>query len=883
MSSRRYSFRRRSRSNSPFRNRSTLSTTITPTTAFTALTDEATSIAYNSRPDYEVKREKFWEDINKCPPATFDLAKAQKWWFDQDRRLPASNDELRILSEMILSSTLFRNEDQKPITIITRDNNRRVDAKWDATHLRAVIEKSVEDLEANRTSTRHYYLTKNGHDFTSEPTDRCQTPTPEPVLDDDNNVTVVIHSCHLPDEEVAYRDYLKNYTQRFPYDDVKQITERFNDPQSRKPAIPELTLMFLNVNTHLKDQLHRKSELYNERQNHFKNQENWPEEIREHHQRRQQQLLRSIELLTVMTAQDMAKSPDDILHQITTMAGYYSIIEKDGGLQGYLLLDSFRFRTRRDGVQRLCYDWIRKHHQQAEAIQNFIQKYQEETKPPQGTKRTKKINETIVKVYKLSQTQVMDTFDIPEFPEPENHLQPDLQPHPEKCECKNPENAYNAYIRQMDLKIRMERMMKAQDNKIHCRYSNDYGEASCPCLECTDDDKRIKCSIDKCPCKKHTLEALQIAIQNVENNFLNCNHIKQQYEMIKARIVMGSTAAPSIVFQNLVQKYIDSPNDQTSTSSDIYIDSPPVTPIRATHATSEDIDTTDDNESDNYVAQAPYEYEYVTLDDLNAIDSEPLQEIDEKWYQFKCKTERHEEMKKELRIRDRHHPDYVENSTCRRHCNCDTCNATCQCRPEQIPINHSLRNESFITAVFDIASLDKIDEDKYRRAINTDYNTVTPDPEAVYNKLTRTFKRPCRREYIEDLKRTMRLVDQERNYQFCIENTTCSKYCSCKKCRNKCTCVNDRMTKLRHNKYQQIIFRPKTNDFEYWNALHVLLIKKQDEELAKNREEDELRVQQQVAAYNRYKQERMLEIEKSKLSPSILSNEFTSPIKDYSE
>ena len=91
------------------------------------------------------------------------------------------------------------------------------------------------------------------------------------------------------------------------------------------------------------------------------------------------------------------------------------------------------------------------------------------------------------------------------------------------------------------------------------------------------------------------------------------------------------------------------------------------------------------------------------------------------------------------------------------------------------------------------------------------------------------------------------------------------------------------MTKLRHNKYQQIIFRPKTYDFEYWNALHVLLIKKQDEELAKNREEDELRVQQQVAAYNRYKQERMLEIEKSKLSPSILSNEFTSPIKDHSE
>jgi hypothetical protein len=93
--------------------------------------------------------------------------------------------------------------------------------------------------------------------------------------------------------------------------------------------------------------------------------------------------------------------------------------------------------------------------------------------------------------------------------------------------------------------------------------------------------------------------------------------------------------------------------------------------------------------------------------------------------------------------------------------------------------------------------------------------------------LIRTYKTPCRKQYIEDLKKAMRIEIQHHSQfdQFAMEDTTCPAYCRCPECKSTCTCPNDHVRIRRHSAHQQDIFIEKENYLEYWMKVHLEIIK----------------------------------------------------------
>ncbi len=280
--------------------------------------------------------------------------------------------------------------------------------------------------------------------------------------------------------------------------------------------------------------------------------------------------------------------------------------------------------------------------------------------------------------------------------------------------------------------------------------------------------------------------------------------------------MMGTSKAPKRVIHSIVRQYLDDPeantiklkriHPQTVSPDDIRINRARVASTMTTATL-----TTSDEGAPDLEEMADFELE----EKINFIPSARVdwEILFSPWEKFSCQTEKHEAVKAPMRERNIGLLETtVPGTTCTRFCHCKKWESTCKCSLNK-DRNHLEPNKRLQHGHIGNSDLDKHDEKQIRKEQAQD---ASPS-------LIRTHKIPCRKQYIEDLKKAIRIEMQHHSHfdQFAMVDTTCPAYCRCPDCQSTCTCPNDHVRIKRHSAHQQDIFIEKENDLEYWTKVHL--------------------------------------------------------------
>ena len=810
-----------------------------------SLVEEATNTVSHRNNYCYINHTNFWDTVQNQAPSNFQLEDAQKWWLNTNRTLPDDQDELAMTANVISGSEFFRKQSGRPIHIIMKDHTRRsAPDHWNNTVFQSIIDQI--ETETNYPITKHYFIPNNGHEYHSQPTERCSTPTPP--AEDDTTATIIIHTCHvnkdnlhsankIPNDEGKRRKHL-NY-------DIRDAIRNLSNPK-KALDMEHVNVLHTFMKKALKDEqqfrirMTNRTELMLKLNEEQEDGEKWPENVIFKYEENQEREREILGLIEPFLQAEPSYMPTTLVKQTIIMLEFYEVIEKYDDSDNYNQLTSLHYQTRQDPIQAICKSIMERNENQNARISDFIKKYNTSVRTPEGSST---VIEPGHRKFCFSMEDIKRKFQMTPI---QKHFQANRdEQNPEvtktKCICSKNNHLLNDYINHDNLDKKIQEIREISSKKRDCIF-NKYKDYKCPCKHCITDEAIYNCKLMQCPCNKHLIEAMDKLQKDIANSA--CCHSMDLYKKVKPKLVMGLFNGPMTSIRSVLSEIVHDPVQYERLAAQLAVtkyekerNEDPYLIQRATIASSIEtsISSEDDVNNDTWTSDVP------KLSELDAIDDTDPRNEPNKWNSYKCNTQRVEAIKTALRIRDKMSPDCHENSTCHAHCKCSECNSTCKCTPEQKKTSHLPVNQRFHLGIFEPHGLDVIDEKKIRTENNPDYI-----PRHVERQLMRTHKQPCRREYIEQVKTTMRndIMESNRNPNFSQVNSTCSQYCTCPRCNSKCTCPNDRVRAIRHSPHQQIIFVPKPNDFEYWHTMQMLIIENyrdRERDLADIREANELK------------------------------------------
>jgi hypothetical protein len=805
----------RSRSPSPYkgnyrrrRSRSTSPTVLTKEEQLKKIADITISNVGRRRDYNDVfgDEKDFWTSIQseKRGDTNFDLEKAKTWWLKTNQTLPTKETARNILGNLIISTNTFNKIKKSCIDVICRDHlEEEVPDKWDDTLLKCTIAANIDDFQTSGIPTvSHYYMTNSPHQYSDKPSSRCTTP----VIPPDNNPVIVVHSCTLEKIEKEKNKSSYRYYPHEPHRTSAFIMTHINDITRKKPTDYEMTTAFqaFKEDFHqIHSRLHSKMEYL---KNYEINEKRWPINVKSHFQTLKNKLERQINLVESLQEETQPSDYNAKTNQIRMMDAIYHVIQEQmlWQMDNSHILKDLIWRFPIDKTISCCEAKIMRAQNEINQLNTIINSYKQNVEHADNSSRIiKDVQENSALKVRIVKQLAIKYFNL------EQQL-PSIEFIPaEEEEATQSDKT----ITELKLQEKIEKLVKnvtEEDDK--CFYTK---ATYCPCGKCKNNEDKSRCIIHNCSCLYHSAKSLKATAKTFTNKY-------QAYTTATTfnALMMGTTKAPRRVTHSIVRQYLDDPDASTIKPKRIHPQSATIDDVRIDRARVASTTTTATSTSSD--EEVPDLEETTDFELEEKINFTPSARVDweilfSPWEKYLCQTEKHEAVKAAFRERNLGLPETtMPGTTCARFCHCKNCESTCKCGLNK-ERNHLEPNERLQHGHIGNSDIDKHDERQIRKEKNL--QTVSPS-------LIRTHKVPCRKQYIEDLKKAMRIEIQHHTHfdQFAMEDTTCSAYCRCPECQSTCTCPNDHVRVKRHSAHQQDIFIEKENDYEYWTKVHLEII-----------------------------------------------------------